>query len=118
MTSRSIAELRRDLAFWQDALGLQHWRITLKRGKAVKEDPKPFSNEILDTAVAHSWWAVESPNAVIALLPSQGTHTLVHELLHIRLEGHLDCPAKYDALYERAINHLADALLGRPDLAG
>src|SRR6185369_9187652 len=115
---RSMADLRRDLAFWQAALGLQHWRITLKRGKSVEIDPKPFSNEILSTCAAHSWWVAESPNAVIALLPTEGTHTLVHELLHIRLEGHRKSPAKYDPLYERAINHLTEALLAQADLLG
>lgn len=113
-----MADLKRDLAFWQAALGLQHWRISLKRGKSVEADPKPFSNEILRTAVAHSWWVAESPNAVIAMLRGQGTHTLLHELIHIRLEGHRASPAKYDPLYERAINHLTEALLAQADLLG
>ncbi len=117
-TARSMADLKRDLAFWQAALGLQHWRIALKRGKHVDHEPEPFSAEIAGDSVAHCWWTVESPNAVIAMIRGEGMHTLVHELLHIRLEGHRQSPRKYDAHYERAINHLTEALLAQADLLG
>lgn len=115
--ARSMAELRQDLALWQAALGLQNWRIQLKRGKPVDhDDPEPFSAELAQDSVGHSWWMVESPNAVIAIKNGEGTHTLVHELLHIRLEGHRQSPLKYDPHYERALNHLAEALLAQVEL--
>jgi len=114
--TRTMAELRRDLTIWQPALGLQHWRIRLKRGKSVKGEAKPFSAELPEKWVAATWWTVEDPNVVIAIRCGEGTHTLVHELLHLRLEGHRPCPARYNPHYERALNHLSEALLSQPDL--
>ncbi len=115
--ARSMAELHRDLAIWQKALGLQNWRIALRRGKPVDHDePEPFSAELAQDSVGHAWWMVESPNAMIVLKRGEGTHTLVHELLHIRLEGHRSAPLKYDPHYERALNHLTEALLAQQDL--
>ncbi len=111
-----MADLRRDLAFWQAALGLQHWRIDLKRGVPVKGEAKPFTAELPDNWVGATWWTVEDPNVVISIRKGEGTHTLVHELLHLRLEGHRPCPARYNPHYERALNHLADALMEGQDL--
>jgi hypothetical protein len=112
----TVPQLRRELKKWQAVLSLQNWRIQIKRGREVSGAPVPFSDEINEECVGLTWWMPESPNAVVVIRKGQGVHTLVHELLHLRLEGHKETPLKYDPNYERALNHLTDCLVGKPDL--
>ena len=112
----SLKELRREMKSWQKRLGLLNWRIRLGWGVPVDGEPEPFTHEIGSDCLGLSWFQAESPNAVITLRRDQGVHTLIHELLHVLLEGHKVYSRKYDAQYERGLNHLTDCLVGKPDL--
>lgn len=61
-----------------------------------------------------SEWFTEERSALISVnseLNEDDTGTtLVHELLHLVLEGHKPVQTKYDANYELALNRLARAL--------
>ncbi len=101
-----IAELRETCRYWQTELGLTDWRIHLRFPKA---------GEISQEYAGHTYWKPEYPEGLIIVDRSAGAHTIVHELLHIRLEGHRIACKRYDPLYERALNCLAEALLKDPE---
>ncbi len=109
----SIRELRKAAGYWRDALGLNEWTLYVFYGKPITGcDPSLANGEIADDCEGQAEWHTEETQAFIALRRGKATvETVVHELLHIRLEGHRPAPLKYDPLYERALNVLAAALL-------
>ena len=102
-----IGELRKVAKEWQSRLGLDHWKIEVRHGKEGEMDP--------------SWcacvtWSCEYHSAFILVHKNHCTeHSIVHELLHVRLEGHLVKPLKYDSMYEFSLNHITDTLIGYPE---
>lgn len=109
-----IRELRKESEKWQTRLGLKEWDIRLVWGIA-SDQPDYWSGEIDHGVDANSWWQAEECRAIISIDKecADPLGTLVHELVHIRFEGH-HAPDKrrYDPLYERAINATVAALLG------
>lgn len=75
-----------------------------------------FKSRKLDDLYGLSEWFVEERCALItvhnALSDDDAGTTLVHELLHVVLEGHKPITAhgKYDPNYELALNRIAKAL--------
>jgi hypothetical protein len=60
-------------------------------------------------------WFAEERTAEVLVNPKQTPpeiiNTLIHELLHLALEGHRIEIAKYDASYELGLNRISNALL-------
>ena len=112
MKSPAIRDLRKAAAHWREVLGLSEWTLYVCYGKPVDGQADLAKGEISADCEGQAMWHTESPHAIIALRRGQATEeTVVHELLHIRLEGHRPAPIKYDPLYERALNLIAAALL-------
>ena len=108
----SIKEIRKEAAHWQRELGLGDWTIHVNWAKQ-KAAPDYDKWEMDTDSVASVCWHAEESIAWIYLLRGAGSEqeTLVHEMLHVRLEGHREAPVPYDLLYERALNAIATALV-------
>lgn len=90
---------------WQKRLALRDWEIDLE---VVAENDSPDSwGEIV--------WFADSREAQMkisrGLGPWQHESTVVHELLHLLLQGHQNDYGGYDVHEERAINTLAALLV-------
>lgn len=109
-----IRQLRVLAKEWQAKLGLTEWEIKVAWGK-LSDSPDPAKYEMYPDCEGNTWWFTEDFRVIILIRKGcedlEGT--LVHELLHVLIEGHRTAPAKYDPLYERAINKLTKALLRR-----
>ncbi len=115
----TIRELRQEARVWQEKLGLHEWTLIVRWGKQPPSgmEPDPTKFEMMLNCDGNALWSPENASALILIdkkAPGK-RHTLVHELLHVRFEGHQPKPKKYDPLYERAINVLVAALLGEPE---
>ncbi len=111
----TITALRKSAVEWRDKLGLSEWTIHVAWGNPVDGDPDLEKGEMSRGCVGNTWWHTEESRAVIVLHRGQGLDTLIHEMLHIRIEGHRAYPLKYDPLYERAINCITAALMRKVD---
>ncbi len=98
-----IAKARTLCLEWQKRLGLTEWFVAVKWGKLPEGE------------AANIEWNHGRLTAEMTLRRGEGEHTVVHELLHLRLEGHSE-PHPENLDYERAINVLATVLIGKPDL--
>lgn len=106
MTTR---ELKKRVYDWQVVLGLSEWKIT---AKFVKKTEIP--NAVAETGWQPEWKEAEINfrfSRYIALTGRSVDHFIVHELLHILLEGHKEPRKGYDPLYEAAINIISDLLV-------
>lgn len=97
--------------YWIDRLGMAEWAGTRPDGK-----PRVIvvfrTKKKMDDAVGSCQWLAEECTATVSLLTGQGDETLVHELLHLHLEGHTTYkPENYSELHERALNRLAKTLV-------
>ncbi len=99
----TLKQLREAAKEWQSRLGLSDWKITVIRGDET--------NMAGDDYAGHAYWKPEYQEATIIIARGEGLDVLIHELIHVRLEAHRECPRKYDALYERGINALTDAFI-------
>lgn len=96
-----IKEVRSRLNHWQRRLNITHWKID------VKWIPKGESDDMGD-----SWWHFEEASAGIRLAKGAREDTLLHELLHIVIDGHTNCDLYVpEPNHERAINDIARALI-------
>jgi hypothetical protein len=86
---------------WQEKLGLKDWAISFSWG--AKGD------------LGRCYWHPDECHADVEVnaRARDKEATLVHELLHIVIQGHEDFPG-YNVEVERAINKITAALLGRP----
>jgi Zn-dependent peptidase ImmA (M78 family) len=100
----TISNLRARAEYWRNRLNLKEWDIRVEWG-AKKE---------MADAVGTCIWSAEELCAIVKLKRGEPAHeiepTLVHELLHLVLQGHTNYDGKYDIHLERAINKLAAAL--------
>jgi hypothetical protein len=101
----TIHEVRRATRKWQEILCLRDWRFFVKWGK-VKDLARV-------EAVGLCVWTAEERAAEIVLARRQTDleSTLVHEMLHVVLEGHKNYSGRYDVHQERIINGLAQGYL-------
>jgi len=102
-----IGELRKAAKYWQEKLNLTEWRIVVRFAKEEEMAGDEYAG--------HAYWVPEYPEATILLRRGEGEHTLLHEMLHVRLEGAGLNPRKYNIGYERGINVLVEVLLGKPE---
>jgi len=94
----TIRQLRSRTVYWQQKLNIPEWTITVKLGGLTHKDH-----------VGECIWCAEELTATICLKRGQGEETLIHELLHLVLDGHIPYYG-YDLVRERAINRIAKAL--------
>jgi hypothetical protein len=105
MTSRQvIAHGKR----YMQLLGLTEWTGEFRVVRGLKDADGTY----LD---GQSWWSPEERWCSIRVasgLSNEATHlTLIHELIHVALEGHLPpMTHDYDAGYEFGLNRLTKAL--------
>lgn len=99
----TIRELRKECRKWQDLLGLSQWKIELRW--ATRTEAK----EAQGSAV---WHPDEERAWIVVSRTSDQRATLIHELLHVRWEGHKPYGG-YSVHQERAINAITAALLSR-----
>lgn len=94
--------LRKRSDYWKERLNLREWSITVQLG-TKKEMPD---------SVGMALWSAEELSAVVKIRRGEKEQepTLVHELLHILLQGHANYDGVYDVHTERAINRIAAAL--------
>lgn len=99
----TIKALRSRCAYWAARLNLKEWHISLVWG--TPEEMKDLCGCVT--------WHTEELKATVKLSKKVADKegTLVHELLHIVLQGHADYDEKYDAHLERAINRIAAGLV-------
>lgn len=107
MTIRTLKKLTKE---WAELLQLNGWEIT----------PSFVEKTETEDAYGETTWSTEWKKAVVHMerpevIEEDGITTfervLVHELLHIALEGHKPPSAEYDASYERALNILSELLV-------
>lgn len=98
------------LTQWIDKLRLGDWKTTL-----VVCGRRAMTDSNGDLCDGLSTWSTEEGTVTISLrrdLPDEAVEpTLIHELLHVRLEGHRNHDGSYDQMYERALNVLVENLL-------
>ena len=103
------------------------WIKKLKLQNFQKIDIRLYSKEQMDGSLGLAHWSPEYGQAQVLILDPMENEdvtadefeefmevTLVHELLHIRLDGHKtmeSVTANYDPAYEAAINILSDLLV-------
>ncbi len=91
------------IRLWQKRLSLRDWTIEVQVCTEVDADD----------SWGEATWYPDSREATIrisrGLGPWQHEATVVHELLHLMLQGHMDYEG-YDIHEERAINTLASVL--------
>lgn len=110
----TLARARRLCKKWQGRLKMTDHVIELRFPVASDEFDKK-------TTVARCTWTPQYTWGRILVTRAVTEHDIVHELLHLRLEGHTSLDSKEakrkrgDFLYERAINALAEALTGVPE---
>lgn len=105
MTLKQLRELKDS---WQERLEIPEWTIKLhwaipSRHKGLSG----FCDYQTEYRCANIWIARDEPSKEFFL---------VHELLHIVLEGHKEEQTPYDVHMERAINRISGALVS-PGLA-
>lgn len=107
MTQRQLTKLTKT---WAHRLGIGDWKISVKFMPA----------EDMEDDQGQCWYYPEYRRADIHILREQDTQegddsieaAVVHELLHIVLEGHRPLEGgKYDAMFERGLNLIANALI-------
>ncbi len=116
----SIKSIRDLVSYWQrgseqGGLGLQDWRIQTAWYRE-KERESPLLE--LDEVAAILWW----PESRFAKLRIRRRRDLedyeddvLHELCHLRLEGHKPCVHGRDPQYEWGLNAIVEALLAKED---
>ena len=104
----TIQSVREAAAYWAEKLRLNDWEITVQ----FADNATMNKHESDGLAM----WSAEHRTAVILLRRKQDDieGTLVHELLHVAIQGHIPQTAEdqYDVAEERAVNSIADALVG------
>lgn len=104
----TVMALQKRCNYWLDTLQMGEWQgrvnIHLKSAKALEEiTGSPSTGGCL--------WSTEECRADIYLLKHAATEdTLLHELVHLLLEGHSTYKG-YDELLERANNRIVNALM-------
>lgn len=106
-------QIQKRLTYWLERFGMAEWI-----GSRPREEGVPRVRVLIRTRkkmageVGRCTWHAEECTADIELLRGQGEETLVHEILHLALQGHTTySDAKYSEMHERALNRLAGAYL-------
>lgn len=98
-------EIEKALPFWKGLLRLEDWRIS------VDQSRKKYLVEDGVDCLGYNHYSSEEMESIIGLARGANEATLVHELLHLVLDGDRPGQPPYDVLHERAINRCAEALV-------
>lgn len=104
-----LKDAKKLIAYWQTELNLRNWKIDIQWAPAHEMSH--------DDAIASIWWFTEDEIAHVKLVKAAVCsddifeETIVHEMLHLRLEGHRTIEKRYDPQYELALNRLAALLV-------
>lgn len=97
----NLRDLKGRCAHWQERLNLREWAVSLQW-------MSPRESRDFHGLCA---WSTEELTAVIKISKTSDLEgSLVHELLHLVLEGHAEYGG-YNADTERAINRISAALI-------
>lgn len=100
----TLKHLRARTEYWRERLNLKEWTISV--GWGTKKE--------MAGCVGCCTWSAEEMCALVKIKRDEPAKelepTLVHELLHLVLQGHSNYDGEYDVHLERAINKLAAAL--------
>jgi Zn-dependent peptidase ImmA (M78 family) len=101
-----LAEVRAYGKLWQSRLKLLDWDVQ------YRWMTKAESLEMSDCN-GFCQWSEQHRSAVIAISKDSESipRTVIHELGHLRIEGHLPCSGETNIPLEVAINALTEALL-------
>jgi hypothetical protein len=100
--SKRLRELQAYAELWQRRLGLTNWTVNLLWASTTEAENHWGLN----------YWHTEDALCTIKIARGdrRKEHTVIHELIHLALEGHGEAHP-YDPMYERGINKLTDALM-------
>lgn len=103
----TLSQLTTRCGYWADRLNLREWSIKVQFGSK-----RSIHRGLGFDAYGCIEWDTEALTAAITLQRGckDQESTLVHELLHLVLEGHGEVK-DHDANTERAINRIAAALV-------
>lgn len=97
----TLKKARERVGYWKRRFNLQEWSIRVK----VRPDA-----EMPDNLGTVTWFVEDAkPIATMELRETAEEETLVHELLHLVIQGHAPYE-EYDPHQERAINRIAAVL--------
>jgi hypothetical protein len=101
----TLEQFRRRLKKWQKRVGLQDWGITGLICPTSDLDPDTWANAdwFADGESATIWVSEETPDEHVDFW-------IVHELVHILLDGDGECP-EYDVHHEVRINKITKAII-------
>jgi len=91
-------------------MGMSEWAIITRW--ATRAECESQSTPAYDVGAFTSWFP-DTSSATISINPritQDFYHTVIHELLHLRLEGHKMPRISLDAMYERGLNYVATLL--------
>lgn len=104
--------LRRRLRFWQSTLKLRDWDITVNVDPDTNVKGRETGGYITVEPYHKRARITIPPTAVLLGIPTNSEMSLVHELLHLHLEGwQVEDFSDKELLKEQAINALAEALV-------
>lgn len=105
-----LQELRAFCKLWAGKLGLSHWRIIIRWMTAEEEEEFPNINGFCFWSPdhTHGWIRISKDSEDIR-------HTVIHEILHLRIEGSAPMTGKKNMPLEVCINAITAALLESTD---
>lgn len=105
-----LQELRATCKQWATKLGLAHWKISIRWMNEEESEEHPGINGFCYWSAdhTHGWIRISKDSEDIL-------HTTIHEILHLRLDGHLPMTYKKSVPLEVTINALTAALLESVD---
>lgn len=97
------AQLQARCDYWADRLNLREWHITATFGTAKQ----------MHGDLGNVFWHTEELKATVRIsrTVTAKEETLIHELLHVVIQGHAPLTTPYDVNLEKAINRLAAAFM-------
>jgi hypothetical protein len=105
-------ELQGRCDYWLNRFGMAEWIGLRPNSPLPRVRVLIRSRKKMDGNVGGCTWLAEECTAVIEILRGHGEETLVHEILHLALEGHTTyAEVKYSEMHERALNRLASGYL-------
>jgi hypothetical protein len=106
----TIREARQILAEYRALLDLGEWDIRVRWSR---------QRELPDDEWGSMLWNPDTATAIMVinrgarLTTAEIRSTVVHELLHVTLQGHRDHTGVREPMFERGLNRIAGAILAR-----
>ncbi len=91
--------------YWQRRFRLNDWKITARVGRPAYID----ENKVRTKCHGVNEWNPGEMTSKITLAKSADNRTLCHEILHLVLDGEIECPG-YVAATERKIERIVDCI--------